>query len=108
MSLTIRQQVAARPGCLYSNEPREVSFKAGALFSFPLHSTLYDEDAAQIRIPKNVKLSLNTASVDRYAVLDPFQDPLTHVCPLFLYPQETNGGLLENWNSSRSYAEDLE
>ena len=96
MSLTIRQQVAARPGCLYSNEPRELSFKAGALFSFPLHSTLYDEDAAQIRIPKNLKLTINTASVDRRQMADFLKIGIVHGVTLKISSEE-NGALLPIW-----------
>ena len=64
-TLSIRQQIAPRPGTLYCSEPRSINFTQGSLFSFPLHSTAYESDAATIRIPAGIKLCINSVSVDR-------------------------------------------
>ena len=63
-AITVRQQLALRPGALYGTEPRTLSFGRGSLFSFPLHSTSYEADAATVRIPSGIKLRLTSASVD--------------------------------------------
>ena len=64
-AITVRQQLALRPGSLYGTEPRSLAFGRGSLFSFPLHSTAYEADAATVRIPAGIKLRLTSASVDR-------------------------------------------
>jgi hypothetical protein len=69
-AITVRQQLARRPGSLYGTEPRSLVFGRGSLFSFPLHSTAYEADAATVRIPAGVKLRLTSASVDRKEMSD--------------------------------------
>lgn len=63
-AITVRQQLAVRPGAQYDTEPRTLSFGRGSLFSFSLHSTSYEADAATVRIPAGIKLRLTSASVD--------------------------------------------
>jgi hypothetical protein len=69
-AITVRQQLALRPGSLYGTEPRSLAFGRGSLFSFPLHSTAYEADAATVRIPAGIKLRLTSASVDRKEMAD--------------------------------------
>ena len=69
-AITVRQQLALRPGSLYGTEPRSLAFGLGSLFSFPLHSTAYEADAATVRIPAGIKLRLTSASVDRKEMAD--------------------------------------
>ena len=43
---------------------RTNSFLPGSPFSFAIHGSIYDDDAAIIRIPDNICLTINSASVD--------------------------------------------
>ena len=96
-ALTIRQQIAPRPGSLYDSAPRSLSFSPGSLFSFPLHSTAYeDSDAATIRIPPNVKLCLHAVGVDRKEMVDFVKTSGAHGVSL-KFASEENGGMLAIW-----------
>lgn len=63
-AITIRQQISPRPGNPHATDPRSLSYTQGSLFSFSLHATAYESDAATIRIPAGVKLHLHSVSVD--------------------------------------------
>ncbi|KAL3817111.1 hypothetical protein ACHAXA_009942 [Cyclostephanos tholiformis] len=69
-AITVRQQLAQRPGSQYGTESRSLSFGLGSMFSFALYSTSYEADAATIRIPGGIKLRLSSASVDRKEMSD--------------------------------------
>ena len=43
---------------------RSNSFLPGAPFSFAIHGSIYDDDAAILRIPDGICLTINSASVD--------------------------------------------
>ena len=95
-TLTIRQQIAPRPGTLYSTDPRSLTFTQGSLFSFPLHSTAYESDAATIRIPAGIKLCIHTVSVDRKEMTEFVKSSSAHgVCLKFSW--EENGEMLVVW-----------
>ena len=47
---------------------RTNSFLPGSPFSFAIHGSIYDDDAAIIRIPDNICLTINSASVDAKAM----------------------------------------
>ena len=61
--LVIRQKIENRPGVIYDTKERTLSFTTGSLFSFPLHSTAYESDAASVRIPSGLRLKIHSASV---------------------------------------------
>ena len=61
--LIIRQKIENRPGVIYDTKERTLSFTTGSLFSFPLHSTAYESDAASVRIPSGLRLTIHSASV---------------------------------------------
>eukprot|EP00585_Thalassiosira_rotula_P007052 CAMPEP_0196152472 /NCGR_PEP_ID=MMETSP0910-20130528/35533_1 /TAXON_ID=49265 /ORGANISM="Thalassiosira rotula, Strain GSO102" /LENGTH=152 /DNA_ID=CAMNT_0041416069 /DNA_START=32 /DNA_END=490 /DNA_ORIENTATION=+ len=105
-ALTIRQQVAPRPGVLYSTDPRSIVFTQGSLFSFPLHSTAYEADAATIRIPAGVKLCLRTVSVDRKELTEFVKTSSAHgVCLKF--SSEENGEMLMVWTYDKDRSGDV-
>jgi hypothetical protein len=47
---------------------RTNSFLPGSPFSFAIHGSIYDDDAAILRIPDNICLTINSASVDAKAM----------------------------------------
>jgi hypothetical protein len=69
-AITVRQQLAQRPGSQYCTESRSLAFGRGSMFSFSLHSTTYEADAATIRIPGGMRLRLSSASVNRKEMND--------------------------------------
>mmetsp|Transcript_24348 Transcript_24348/g.44779 ORF Transcript_24348/g.44779 Transcript_24348/m.44779 type:complete len:153 (+) Transcript_24348:207-665(+) len=105
-ALTIRQQIAPRPGTLYSTDPRSLTFTQGSLFSFPLHSTAYESDAATIRIPAGIKLCLHTVSVDRKEMTEFVKSSSAHgVCLKF--SSEENGEMLVVWTYDKDRSGDV-
>ena len=105
-ALTIRQQIAPRPGTLYSSDPRSLTFTQGSLFSFPLHSTAYESDAATVRIPPGIKLCINTVSVDRKEMTEFVKTSSAHgVCLKF--SSEENGEMLVVWTYDKDRSGDV-
>ncbi|KAL7545482.1 hypothetical protein ACHAWF_008833 [Thalassiosira exigua] len=105
-ALTIRQQVAPRPGSLYSSDPRSLTFAQGSLFSFPIHSTAYESDAAVVRIPAGVKLCVNTVSIDRKETSEFLKASSAHgVCLKF--SSEENGEMLVAWTYDKERSSEV-
>ena len=105
-ALTVRQQVAPRPGSLYSPDPRTLSFTRGSLFSFPLHSTAYESDAATIRIPAGIKLCLHAASCDRKE-MDEFAKASSAHGVCLKFSSEENGEMLVVWTYDKERSGDI-
>ena len=105
-ALTIRQQIAPRPGVLYSTDPRSLSFTKGSFFSFPLHSTAYESDAATIRIPPGIKLCIHTVSVDRKEMSEFIRTSSAHGVSL-MFSSEENGDMLNVWTYDKERSDDV-
>eukprot|EP01082_Thalassiosira_pseudonana_P015429 g13680.t1.1.5e17418b g13680 g13680.t1 contig9:193430-193945(+) len=104
-SLTIRQQITPRPGTLYSTDPRSLDFTQGSLFSFTLHATAYESDAATIRIPAGLKLHIHTVSVDVKEMAEYVQTSAAQgVCLKF--SSEENGDMLTVWTYDKDRSGD--
>lgn len=104
-ALTIRQKIEARPGNLYSTDPRESSFTQGALFSFAIHSTAYESDAAQIRIPAGLRLRVHSASVDYKEMTEYVKTSAAHGVAL-KFSSEENGEMLVCWTYDKERSGD--
>merc|ERR1712194_89199 len=74
-----------------------MGFAQGSLFSFNLHSTAHESDAATIRIPAGMKLCLKTASVDRKQIAEFLKTSCTYGACL-KFSSEENGEMLVLWN----------
>ena len=104
--LTIRQQVAARPGNLYSTDPREIPFTQGSFFSFPIHATAYESDAATIRIPHGLSLRINSVSLDRKEIAEYVKTSAAHGVAL-KFSSEENGEMLVVWTYDKERSGDI-
>ena len=104
-TLVVRQKVENRPGVLYDTKERTLSFTTGSLFSFPLHSTAYESDAASIRIPAGIRLKLHNASVGCKEIAEYVKTSCSHgVCLKF--SSEENGEMLAIWTYDKDRSGD--
>ena len=106
-AVVVRQQLSLRPGAVYGTEPRSLNFTQGSLFSFPLHSTAYDSDAATVRIPAGVKLRLTSASVDRNEMSNFLRTSRTAGGVALKFSSEENGEMLTVWTCDVKYGIDV-
>ncbi len=95
-AITIRQQISPRPGNPHATDPRSLSYTQGSLFSFSLHATSYESDAATIRIPPGIKFYLHSVSVDSKQLADFIKTSNARgVCLKF--SSEENGEMMGIW-----------
>ena len=106
-ALTVRQQVAPRPGTLYSADPRSLTFTQGSLFSFPLYSTAYESDAATLRIPAGIKLCIRTISVDRKEMTEFAKAGSAAHGVCLKFSSEENGEMLVVWTYDKDRSADV-
>ena len=104
-ALSIRQKIEARPGNLYSTEPRTITFTEGALFSFPIHSTAYESDAATIRIPGGLRLCLHSVSVNYKEMAEYVKTSAAQGVSL-KFSSEENGEMLVVWTYDKDRSAD--
>lgn len=104
-AVVVRQQLSLRPGAVYGTEPRSLNFTQGSLFSFPLHSTAYDSDAATVRIPVGIRLRLTSASVDRNEMSNFLRTSRTAGGVALKFSSEENGEMLTVWTCDEKYGE---
>ncbi|KAL7479415.1 hypothetical protein ACHAW6_005148 [Cyclotella cf. meneghiniana] len=104
-ALTVRQKIEARPGNLYSTDPRTLTFTQGALFSFPVHSTAYESDAATIRIPGGLRLRLHSVSVDCKEMAEYVKTSAAQGVSL-KFSSEENGEMLVVWTYDKDRSGD--
>ncbi|KAL3797087.1 hypothetical protein HJC23_000425 [Cyclotella cryptica] len=104
-ALSVRQKIEARPGNLYSTEPRTLAFTQGALFSFPIHSTAYESDAATIRIPGGLRLCLHSVSVNHKEMTEYVKTSAAQGVSL-KFSSEENGEMLVVWTYDKDRSGD--
>lgn len=92
----MRQKVENRPGVLYDTNERTLTFATGALFSFPIHSTAYESDAASIRIPSGLRLTIHNASVGCKEIGEYVKTSCSRGVAL-KFSSEENGEMLPVW-----------
>jgi hypothetical protein len=104
-SLTVRQKVENRPGTLYDTSERTLSFSTGSLFSFPIHSTAYESDAASIRIPAGLRLKIHNASVG-YKEMAEYVKISSAQGVALKFSSEENGEMLPVWTYDKDRSGD--
>ena len=104
-AITIRQQIASRPGNPHATDPRSLSYTQGSLFSFSLHATSYESDAATLRIPSGIKLYLHSVSVDLKPLAEFIKTSNARgVCLKF--SSEENGEMMGIWTYDKDRSRD--
>lgn len=104
-SLTVRQKVENRPGTVYDTSERTLSFSTGSLFSFPIHSTAYESDAASIRIPAGLRLKIHNASVG-YKEMAEYVKTSSAQGVALKFSSEENGEMLPVWTYDKDRSGD--
>lgn len=104
-SLIVRQKVENRPGTLYDTTERTLTFTQGSIFSFPIHSTAYESDAASIRIPPGLRLRIQTASVGYKEMAEYVKTSSARGVSL-KFSSEENGEMLPIWTYNKDRCSD--
>jgi hypothetical protein len=104
-ALTIRQKVENRPGTLYDTKERTLTFTTGSLFSFPIHSTAYESDAATIRIPSGLRLRIHNVSVN-YKEMENYVKISSAQGVALKFSSEENGEMLVVWTYDKDRSGD--
>ncbi|KAL3769595.1 hypothetical protein ACHAWO_011541 [Cyclotella atomus] len=104
-ALTIRQKVENRPGTLYDTKERTLTFTTGSLFSFPIHSTAYESDAATIRIPAGLRLQIHNVSVN-YKEMENYVKISSAQGVALKFSSEENGEMLVVWTYDKDRSGD--
>ncbi|KAL3763050.1 hypothetical protein ACHAWU_007756 [Discostella pseudostelligera] len=105
-AITIRQQISPRPGNPHATDARSLSYTQGSLFSFSLHATAYESDAATIRIPAGVKLHLHSVSVDLKEMAEFIKNSGARGVSL-KFSSEENGMMMGIWTYDKERSGDV-